>query len=140
MTGEFQIVSELKESLVCQLLAMYHHESWSKERKLEDVKIILQNSNILAIINREQDEMIVFARFLSDGIYRAFIYDVIVSLQYRGLGWGRVLLESLISDQRLKNIERVELYCRDQNVPFYQKFGFQEVPAGTYLMRKTLRS
>lgn len=66
------------------------------------------------------------------------IYDVIVAQKYRGLGYGRVLLETLIADERLKNIERVELYCQDRNVSFYEKFGFKKVPEGTHLMRRAL--
>jgi predicted GNAT family N-acyltransferase len=137
MRNDFFIVDTLTEEQLIQLFDMYKNERWSKERKLDDVRIMLENSNIIALINRNNNELISFARFLSDSIYRATIYDVMVSEKYRGLGYGRVLLETVISHNQLRNIERVELYCPNQKVSFYEKFGFKKVPEETNFMRRT---
>ncbi|MGE5604232.1 MAG: GNAT family N-acetyltransferase [Bacteroidota bacterium] len=136
MRDDCFVVETLTEVQINQLLVMYQNELWSKERRIEDVKAMLQNSNIVALIHKHNNEDIGFARFLTDGIYRAFIYDVIISKKYRGSGYGRIFLETLVKHKHLKNVERVELYCQNQNVSFYEKFDFKEVPVGTHLMRR----
>jgi ribosomal protein S18 acetylase RimI-like enzyme len=137
MSDDFYIVDTLTEEQINQLLEMYRNEWWSKERAVEDVKLMLKNSNIIAFINKNSKEIIGFARFLSDCIYRATIYDVMISKNYRALGYGRILLETLLGHKYLKDIERVELCCRDQMVPFYEKFNFRKVSEGTNFMRRT---
>lgn len=137
MIDDFYIVDTLTEEQINQLLEMYRNEWWSKERTVEGVKLMLQNSNIIACINKNTKEIIGFARFLSDRIYRATIYDVMVSKNYRALGYGRILLETLLEHKCLKDIERVELCCQDSMVPFYEKFSFRRAPEGTHFMRRT---
>ncbi len=137
MKEDLIITDKLPESQINQLLELYKNESWSKNRELKDIKIMLENSNIIALINKSNEELIAFARFLSDFVYRAVIYDVIVSKKYRGLGYGRIILEEIIKHKILKNVERVELYCIDHNVTLYEKFSFKKVE-GVNLMRKNL--
>ena len=137
MTDDYYVVETFTEEQINQLLEMYRNEWWSKERKVEDVILMLKNSNIIALIDKNNNEIIGFARFLSDCIYRATIYDVMISKNYRTLGYGRILLETLLRHKYLNNIERVELCCQNQNVLFYEKFGFKKVPEGTNFMRKT---
>ncbi len=137
MSDDFYIVDTLTEEQINQLLEMYRNEWWSKERTVEDVKLMLQNSNIIACINKDSNEIIGFARFLSDCMYRATIYDVMISKNYRALGYGRILLETLLGHKYLKDIERVELCCQDPMVPFYEKFNFRRAPEGTHFMRRT---
>ncbi len=137
MSDDFYIVDTLTEEQINQLLEMYRNEWWSKERTVEDVIIMLKNSNIIALINKNSNEIIGFARFLSDYMYRATIYDVMISENYRALGYGRILLETLLEHKYLKNIERVELCCQDPMVPFYEKFNFRRAPEGTHFMRRT---
>lgn len=138
MLEDFAIINELTETHIDNLLELYGNETWTKSRTLEDVKAMLKNCHFIAFVNKNNNEMIAFARFLSDLVYRAMVYDVIVSIKYRGLGYGRILLENLVNHPLLKNVERIELCCLDQNVPLYEKFGFKKVPAPTNFMRKGL--
>lgn len=136
MIEDYQIVNELSEKQIENLLELYKNEAWSKDRALEEVKIMLMNSRYIALVNKSNNEIIAFARFLSDTVYRAFIYDVIVATKYRGIGYGRILLETLLNNELLKDIERIELNCVEYNVALYEKFGFDKVLQPTYLMRR----
>lgn len=131
-------VENLTAAQFQQLLEMYRTESWSLKRTPEDVRVMLENCRIIALIQPTNGDVIAFARFLSDSVYRAMIYDVIVAKKYRGLGYGRVLVEQLVRHPLLNRVERVELYCRDHNVPFYEKLGFAKVCGETNFMRRTV--
>lgn len=132
---EYEFINKLSYDQVVNLSEMYKEESWSKNRKLDDIKRMLENSWIIAIINLNNGEIIAFARVLSDFVYRTFIYDVIVAKKYRGLKFGNLIVNSIINHKDFKNVERLELNCIDSNVQFYEKLGFGKVPNGTNIMR-----
>lgn len=137
MPVDYGVKDKLTEQQIDGLLAMFGQESWSKNRTGECVRMMLANSNVVALVADSGDELIAFARYLSDGVYRAMIYDVIVAERYRGLGYGKKLMEYLIRRPLLKNVERVELYCREQAIPFYERWGFGKVARETNLMRRS---
>ncbi len=76
---EYELIYKLSNNQVINLSEMYKEEIWSKNRELADIKKMLENSWIIAIINSNNGEIIAFARALSDFVYRTFIYDVIVA-------------------------------------------------------------
>ncbi len=135
MLSNYRFIYELDEGNIRDLLKLYENEAWSKNRKPEDVGKMLKNSWIIAIINSGNGDLIAFARVLTDFIYRGFIYDVIVAENYRGLGFGRLIVSNIVNNKTFKNVERIELNCIDSNVPFYEKLGFDKVPDGTNMMR-----
>lgn len=136
MDNEFGFIEKLTEQQIDQLMAMYRNEGWCKDRKREDVLEMLGNCRILVMVRQENGEIAAFARFFSDGVYRAAIYDVITAKTFRGMGCGRMLMERLLQHPMLRGVERAELYCKDFNVQFYEKFGFQRVPEDVNLMWK----
>ncbi|MCX7708531.1 MAG: GNAT family N-acetyltransferase [Clostridia bacterium] len=137
MEMNYYITEKLSDSQIANLMKLYAAEEWAKERKLEGVVKMLKFCGVIALIDKNNHQMIAFARYLSDTIYRAFVYDVIVARDYRGLGYGRKIMEHLLEHEKIKNIERVELYCRDKNVAYYEKFGFVKVPDDSNFMRRT---
>lgn len=76
--------------------------------------------------------LIGYARAVSDGVFRAFIEDVIVSSRYRGSGLGSRLVDTLLAE--LEGIQEVKLSCVPDLVPFYERFGF--VAAGLVGMER----
>jgi predicted GNAT family N-acyltransferase len=131
----YKFVHNLSEEQVANLLEIYKGEKWTKNRQIDGVKKMLEKSWIIAIIDSNNGKMIAFARVLSDFIYRAFIYDVIVAKEYRGLKFGKLVVSSILNHKDFIGVERIELNCNEKNVEFYKKFGFEKVPNGTNLMR-----
>lgn len=136
MFEEYAVIDDFTEKHIDSLLELYKNEAWTRDRTLEDVKVMLESCRFIALVNKNSNEIIAFARFLSDSVYRAMIYDVIVSVKYRGLGFGRIIIEELINSSLLRNIERVELCCLEHNVGLYEKFSFKRVFEPTCFMRK----
>lgn len=131
----YEFIYSLSEEQVVNLLEMYKGETWTKNRQIDGINKMLNKCWIMAIIDSSNGKLIAFARVLSDFIYRAFIYDVIVSKEYRGLKFGKLIVNSILNHKDFINVERIELNCIDKNVKFYEKLGFEKVPNGTNLMR-----
>ncbi len=95
----------------------------SKERRLEELERALWKSAPVVSV-WEGTKMIGFARAISDGIYRAMIWDVIIHPQYQGVGLEQKLLETILSHPRMNRVERV--YLMNTNPQhLYQQMGFQ---------------
>lgn len=72
----------------------------------------------------EGSQSVGFGRLLSDGIYHAFICEMIVRPSHQGQGIGQAILEQLIAKCRAHNIRLVQLFSATGKAGFYKKFGF----------------
>lgn len=94
-----------------------------KERRLEELeRAIFQSAPVVSVW--EGTKMIGFARAISDGIYRATIWDMIIHPEYQGVGLEQKLLETVLTHPRMNRVERV--YLMNANPQhLYQQMGFQ---------------
>jgi ribosomal protein S18 acetylase RimI-like enzyme len=130
------VVDRLSESQTDDLVALYQKEWWSKGRTLAEVKRMLEGCDIvIGLTDEDSGRLVGFARVISDGVYRASIYDVIVAEELRGQDLGRRLMDTLISHPRLTEVQSVELFCLPEMKPFYEKWGFAPNNSGTTPMR-----
>jgi ribosomal protein S18 acetylase RimI-like enzyme len=107
-----------------QLQALFRLSAfWAKDRRIEDWKIAIANSEPVITVWDNQ-RLIGFARATSDGIYRATIWDVVIHPDYRGVGLGRKLVETVLSHPKLCRVERVYLMTTHQQ-RFYERIGFE---------------
>ena len=78
----------------------------------------------MAVVSLWDDKKLIgFGRASSDGIYRAVLWDVVVANNFQGIGYGRLIVEALISNQSLKNVEKIYLMTTNQE-GFYIQIGF----------------
>jgi predicted GNAT family N-acyltransferase len=132
-----RIVDQLDEPHVHDLVALYQNEWWSKGRTAEDVRKMLAHSDIVfGLVEAESDRLVGFARVLTDRIYRATLYDVIVSGDRRGAELGKRLMDAVTSHPDLAAIEQLELHCLPELEPFYAKWGFVHNTTGTSTLRR----
>ncbi|HXI44398.1 MAG TPA: GNAT family N-acetyltransferase [Bryobacteraceae bacterium] len=120
-----------------QLWHMYQAEWWSRGRDIEDVRRAVQHSDLVfAFCDPATGRLAAFARVLTDYVYKAAIFDVIVERSHRDTGVGRMLLEAITSHPALLFVENLELYCRPELVAFYRKWGFTDGLDEICFMRK----
>ena len=136
----FQVVHRLTDAQVAELLALYRKEWWSRNRKEAEVRRMLEGTNIIVGLCEggragAPGRLVAFARVVTDFVYRATIYDVIVSADYRGRGLGQMLMNTILSDPKLAGVEYLELYCLPELAPFYRALGFTDELGGVRLMR-----
>jgi N-acetylglutamate synthase-like GNAT family acetyltransferase len=105
---------------------------WAQDRNLEDLAIAIANSDpVVTIWDRKRT--IGFARATSDVIYRAAIWDVVIHPEYRGMGLGRKLVETVLSHSRVNRVERVYLTTTHQQ-SFYEQIGFVRNESTTMIL------
>ena len=68
--------------------------------------------------------MIGFTRVLTDFVYRATIYDVIVKPTHRKIGLGTRLIDAVVNHPKLASVEQIALYCLPEMIPFYERWDF----------------
>ena len=90
------------------------------------------------------NEVIGMARFVTDGGYAGLIMDVVVKVEYQGMGYGKRLMGALIDYIKSQLLEGEEMMIQLLSAPgcqeFYSKFGFkvkkEVVEDGMYMWLK----
>lgn len=119
-----QVIYELNEKQIQQLHQLYLGESWSKHRSLDETYQCVEGSQICVGLVDQGNDLVAFTRVLTDYIFKALVFDVIVSPAHRGDGLGDRLV-SLVKDHHdLRYVKHIELYCLPAIQPFYKKHGF----------------
>ncbi len=131
--AEDGFLRDRKSHELIQLQALFEVASfWAKKRRIEDLSIAIANSNPVVSV-WDKDRLIGFARAISDGIYRATIWDVVIHPDYRGAGLGRKLVETVLSHPRINRVERVYLMTTHQQ-RFYERIGFASNSSTTMVL------
>ncbi|WHZ27193.1 MAG: GNAT family N-acetyltransferase [Nitrospira sp.] len=104
-----------------QLLRLFQQAPWAKGRSLDDAKEMLCHTD-LTLCAWDGDRLIGFGRVLTDFIYRATIWDVIVDQAYQKQGIGTEIVRRILNHTRLKKVELFWLCTRRPG--FYEKLGF----------------
>lgn len=104
------------------LLGLFEQAPWARGRTLEDTQNMLVHSD-LVITAWDGNQMIGCGRVLTDYIYRASIWDVIVDQQYQGRDIGSQIIHRILHHPTLHAVELFWLCTRDKQ-PFYENLGF----------------
>ena len=105
---------------------IYHSVGWTNHNE-EKIKKVFQSSNVVAIAY-DEDNIAGFGRALSDGVFNAAIYDVVVDEQYQNKGIGQKVIKNLLA--QLDDISCVHLVSTAGNEEFYRKAGFRKMKTG----------
>ena len=129
------VCHQLDNKQMEQLHALYQCESWSAGRSLEETQIAVKNSQLCFALVDGEKNLVAFARVLTDYIFKALIFDVIVDGKYRGRGLGNTLVMTIKNYSRLSQVKHFELYCLPELHDFYGKHGFTLNVSDMRLMR-----
>ncbi|MBU8687300.1 GNAT family N-acetyltransferase [Priestia megaterium] len=105
---------------------IYHSVGW-KNHDEEKIKKVFQSSNVV-VIAYDENKIVGFGRALSDGVFNAAIYDVVIDEQYQNKGIGQKIIENLLAP--LNDISCVHLVSTAGNEEFYKKAGFRKMKTG----------
>jgi predicted GNAT family N-acyltransferase len=133
-----ELQDRVERARIGQLLHLYTAAWWAADRTAPDVERMLAASDIVfALIDRAGDRLVGFARVLTDFVYRAVVFDVVVASEQRERGLGRMLLDAIVTHPRLVGIETVELVCQPELFAFYRRWGFTDAVGSSRLMRRS---
>jgi len=108
------------------LVELYRAGGWWKEgmdkSRLGD---LIRGSFLFAVaIDISTRKSVGMGRVISDGIHDAYIQDLVVLPEWRGLGVGRMILSALLDECRARNISWLGLIAEPGTSGFYSRLGF----------------
>ena len=104
------------------LLPLFEQAPWSKGRTRHDAQTMVQHTNLL-ITAWDGERVVGCGRVLTDYVYRASIWDVIVDGRYQGQEIGTEIINRILSHSTLQRVELIWLCTRDKQA-FYETLGF----------------
>ncbi|HTS45875.1 MAG TPA: GNAT family N-acetyltransferase [Puia sp.] len=94
---------------------------WAENIPIETVRKSIEGSLCFGVYHGEKQ--IGFARVISDLATFAYLADVFIEEEYRGLGLGKRLMQVILSHPDLQGLRRFMLATRDAH-GLYSQFGF----------------
>ena len=133
-TINIEIIEALDNNLIAQLKKLYDLNHWSQNRSIERIKIALKNSTLtIGIIQNNQ--LLGFGRLLSDQVFRATIYDIMIQNDRQNQGLGKQLINYMLNHNTLKNVTQIDICCRPEKESFYKKWHFKKNLQNTNYLR-----
>lgn len=116
-----------------KLIELFNQVGWDdKTRDIKRLKAMVDNSQIVVTAWKDE-EMIGFARCVTDFVFNGQINNVVVDARYRGKGIGKELIKKILdSSKQVTYILRGD----PENEGFYRKIGFEEVQLSFVYKRK----
>lgn len=105
---------------------------WAKGTTRERTERVIERSLCFGLY--EGNAQVGNARIVSDGGRFAYLADVFVLPEYRGLGLGTRLIRFALEHPELQDVTRILLGTVDAHT-FYERFGFVHAPEGRYMLR-----
>jgi len=84
---------------------------------------MLANSNVIITL-WYKNNLVGFGRATTDQVYRAVLWDIVVSKDVQRIGLGKVIVEELLKDKKINSAEKVYLMTTDSK-EFYKELGFK---------------
>ena len=96
---------------------------WAKDRNKQQICKMLSNSTVVVSL-WYRNQLIGFGRATSDLVFRAVLWDVVVASDRQGLGFGKLIIEAILTNKKIKSVERIYLMTTNSS-EFYKQFGFK---------------
>ena len=127
------IISTDKEKLDIKMIYRFLSQSyWASNRTLEQVKESIKHSLCFGVYQSEAQ--IGFARIITDYSTFSYLADVFIIPEFRGLGLGKWLVETIFSLDEVKNV-RCMLLTTDAH-KIYEQVDFTVFPYPERVMIK----
>ncbi len=115
--------TKLDLEMICNFLSSAY---WANQRPKETILKSLEHSLNFGLYHLENQ--IGLARVITDYATFAYLCDVFVLEDYRGLGLGKLLIQTVLEHPELTNLRRFMLATRDAH-GLYSQFGFEALAA-----------
>lgn len=136
--SSYHFVEHIDDRLRSDLMELYRHEWWTNQRHEADVARMLQHTDLVIGVRTDPEGQLVgFTRVLTDRVFKALIFDVIVAEAHRRSGLGRRLIDHVLNHSMLADVRHIELYCKPELIPFYERWGFTSPGPDVNYLRMT---
>ncbi len=119
--AEIQVASHGERAVDARdVVGLYRTQGWWPEREAARVAEVLTAGPAVGAWRDQQ--LVGFARAVTDGVFRAYLEDLVVSPDFRGRGIGHLLVRRLVN--LLPPTAITSLFCAPELADFYVKEGF----------------
>ena len=105
--------------IINQVVELLHNTEWAANRDAGQIEKSVENSICYGIIN-ENNNLIGFARIITDFVTTYYLMDVVVEESYRGQGLGKMLMNEIMKDVG----HLYGILHTDSAQKFYEHYGF----------------
>ncbi len=123
---DIKIHSDYANANINQIEEVYASVGWTKHTN-EVIRQVFEASNVIALVTVD-GRIIGIGRGMTDGVFNAAIYDVVVHRDFQRQGIAKKIMDFLLN--KLGNISCVHLISTTGNEGFYQKIGFKKLKTG----------
>ena len=107
---------------------------WAAGIPIETMQTAIDNSLCFGVY-RDDGEQVGFARLITDSATFAYLADVFIIEECRGLGLSKWLMQSIVEHPCVPGLRRMMLATRDAH-GLYAQYGFEQVINPEILMQK----
>ena len=119
-----------------ELANLYRFTRWGKSRSLEDIARMLAGTSMCFSV-RHDDHLVAFCRILTDCVYRASIWDIMVHADHQGKKVGTSLLDYALNHPAVKHIPLVITYTTEL-ASFLTPHGFAHREGALMVLRRPI--
>ncbi|WHX98082.1 GNAT family N-acetyltransferase [Neobacillus sp. DY30] len=123
---DLEIHSDFTKVNLDEMKDIYVSVGWTKHSN-EMIKQVFEASNVFAFVTLN-GRVVGFGRAMSDGVFNAAIYDVLVHPEFQKQGIAKRIMEYLLA--KLSKVSCVHLISTTGNEDFYKKLGLKKTKTG----------
>jgi GNAT superfamily N-acetyltransferase len=110
-----------------EIVSLYRSAGWWQEDRDDPAEIpgIIRGSLVFVVaVDRKSGKAIGMGRAISDGVSDAYIQDMVVLPEYRGMAIGTAILKRILAVCRDRGIRWIALIAEGGSGDFYRGLGF----------------
>lgn len=121
-----EIHNDFSNANLDEIKDIYASVGWTKHTK-EIIQQVFEASNVIALVTVD-GRIVGIGRAMSDGVFNAAIYDVVVHRDFQKQGIARKIMEYLL--EKLRDVSCVHLISTTGKEEFYRKLGLKRIKTG----------
>ena len=129
---EYRLVEDINEMKLDDIVRLLRTTYWADKRPVEKIEKSVQNSKCYGLYLEEAENLVGFARVITDYATNYYLSDVIIDEKYRNKGLGKALVSHIVSSPELQGLRGI-LVTKDAQ-KLYSQYGF-EVVDGRVMLR-----
>ncbi|SMG18762.1 N-acetylglutamate synthase, GNAT family [Dethiosulfovibrio salsuginis] len=119
-----------------ELQGLYRFTGWGRSRSVSQIEKMLLGTDLCFSI-RYKGQLIAFCRVLTDFVFRASLWDIVVHPDHQGKGLGSSLIDYALNHPMMKDVPMVITYTSELE-PFLANQGFKPKDGMMMLLRRPI--
>lgn len=124
MPSDYYISTDSNQLDINKIWLLLKNCFWSKNIPIEYIKRFVKFSLCFGLYQKKDNQLVGFARVISDYTTYAYICDVVIDQSFRNNGLGTYLIKYILSHKDLAGLKTWTLRTSEDARSIYSKLGF----------------